>query len=289
MGPSTPDEMRRRIWWLGVVPLGLTGGLVGALLIAPLRRGWAEFSHDCLCEVMVPAWEHVMYGCITAGMTMAALNLALSAESISRRTTVLCLAFGWLNSPACLFAWSVTHASEVSDGFRTILWSPVLGLFLGAFVALPFGGIYGVMLAPVMARLGALRRRPTIDTPARALRGVALTLAAGMLIAGGLATTLDAPVVPPAVFFIGTLLSIAAFIGAAISASPNQALARPGGRGCGAGLDAPRTSRIRGPRAPLHPSRRRCAAECAPGSGPGELGDLSRARSPGVVGDLARE
>jgi hypothetical protein len=217
-GPPKPSDVRRKLAWVAIVPLGVIGGLVGMVLIAPILRMHRSFVDDCLCESFVPTWELVRCGVITAAMTMAALFTACRhSEKLGMRTVALCSLFGWMNCAACSFVEAIIDANDLFDVAAAVFFAPLAGALLGLFFSLPFGVLYGLFLSPAMKSIGALRTRPTLDAFPRAVRTVSLTILSASLLAALAAEAQDNPLddtVPPRVF-----LSVAYLAGAATLAA----------------------------------------------------------------------
>jgi hypothetical protein len=214
--------VRRRLSLIAIVPLGLTGGLVGTVLIAPILR-LRETSPGFLEEgpptpVPIAAWELFAYGVVTAALTMVALSLALRiSKNVGLRAFGLCAVFGWLNCPACLFVSAMANADDLWAIPIAAVASTILGGILGVFFALPLGFFYGLVLAPAMSKVGALRREPGLDSVARATSWVALTVAAASLFGGIVAASQDRSLgdsLPPSVFLVSASIAIVAAVGA---------------------------------------------------------------------------
>jgi len=174
--PPRIDTVRRRIALAGIIPLGVAGGLLGSVAIAPILR-----IRSIDAGTPVPAWELVAYAFVTAFMTMAALALALrSRKDVGRRGILTCTLFGWWNCPACLLVWCFVMELPRNGFAETLLFAGAVallgGLLIGAFIALPIGLFYGLVAKIPMRMIGELRAHPTLDAVPRATRIVTLTV-----------------------------------------------------------------------------------------------------------------
>jgi hypothetical protein len=238
-GRPRPTDTRQTLARVTTLPLALFGGLMGALAISPLLR--MRNTHEPflgpVVVVPVPGWELVAHGIVTALMTLTVLRLALRRpDDVAARTWKLCLLFGWLNCPACLFVWAMVEGA--AEAPLVLLLGTVCvcvgGVLIGLAIALPIGFLYGIALFPVMRTVGALRKAPTLDAVPRAIRHVALTIAAvsapGVLFAHASESAAHASV-PTALPLASLALALAAFLVAEARIRRTRAFLRRVARG----------------------------------------------------------
>ena len=226
VSPPDPELLARRLTRFVLIPLSVLGGIAGAVPVGGILRALdplGSFDVDEYTPTDPTAWQLVVVAIATGCLTALALRVPLKAprDRALRKLVFACVFFGWLNSPVCLFASSVSRVSPTPEGILGgIVGGGFLSLVVGAFIAVPLGLVYALGAAYPIQLLVKLQHAPTLDARARVIRAVGVvTLASGAASALLAQPLADAP---QGVALAGVLAALAVAGGVAMTAAHLQ-------------------------------------------------------------------
>ncbi|GAB5543478.1 MAG: hypothetical protein SangKO_032380 [Sandaracinaceae bacterium] len=213
MRPPSHRDVRRAVRW-GIAAVALTGGVMCVMALDLLTTAAELFVYrvDRAVGVAPRVWLVALPIALfhARALAVSSFPMELPADPASaahytprRRSYTIFAYYGWLAIVTLATVGVVADliASLLRSGFHVpggLVLGPFAALLISALVGVPVGGGAGLLGAiasgHATTHLHAVRKRPTLDAPARIASAVGLTVLVPATVAGLLSLWLEAPV-----------------------------------------------------------------------------------------------